>query len=270
MALTNFARVTRKAGLLFSLLPNHPREFHDRVSTFLDVNWERLWLQPPAYTASGWQEVISGMERSLGTTVQRFQDESALAEIQREVTRRIQSLSASPFALIHNADFTLAQLCYLTCRILRPAAVLETGVAHGVTSAFILKALEANDAGCLHSIDLPPLGANADEFVGILVPQDLRKRWHLHRGSSRRTLPGLLHDLGRVDVFVHDSLHTYGNMAWEFRTVAPYLGRPGVVLADDVENNAAFLEWVNQTGPAFWATLQEIEKKDLFGVSVFL
>ena len=35
--------------------------------------------------------------------------------------------------------------------------VVETGVAHGVTSRFILEALERNGRGFLWSIDLPPL-----------------------------------------------------------------------------------------------------------------
>ncbi len=82
-------------------------------------------------------------------------------------------------------------------------------------------------------------------------------------------LPTLLQQVERVDLFVHDSLHTYRNMNWEFQTVAPYLGRPAMVIADDVENNLAFLESVHRTRPAFWATVKEVEKKDLFGVSVF-
>ncbi|RMG03228.1 MAG: hypothetical protein D6735_08975 [Acidobacteria bacterium] len=70
--------------------------------------------------------------------------------------------------------------------------VLETEVGYGVTSAFILKALEVNGHGTLHSVDLPPLGCDADQFVGILIPELLKYRWQLHRGVSRRVLPSLL------------------------------------------------------------------------------
>lgn len=39
-------------------------------------------------------------------------------------------------------------------RILRPTVVIETGVANGISSAFILKALDKNNEGMLYSIDL--------------------------------------------------------------------------------------------------------------------
>jgi predicted O-methyltransferase YrrM len=39
-----------------------------------------------------------------------------------------------------------------------PNIVLETGAAYGVTSAFIVQALEVNRKGTLISVDLPPLG----------------------------------------------------------------------------------------------------------------
>lgn len=164
----------------------------------------------------------------------------------------------------------LARTCYAFCRALKLQVVLETGVAYGVTSAFILKALEVNNGGLLHSVDLPPLGHNADKFVGILIPEALKHRWRLHRGISKRVLSRLLPQLAQVDVFVHDSLHTYRNMQRELQLVTPYLARPAVVIADDVDGNLAFLEWVNSTCPAFWAILREVEKKSLFGVSVFL
>lgn len=46
-------------------------------------------------------------------------------------------------------------LLYAICRIMKPDIVVETGVAQGVSTAFILKALSANNAGGLFSIDLP-------------------------------------------------------------------------------------------------------------------
>jgi hypothetical protein len=171
--------------------------------------------------------------------------------------------------MAHNADFGLARLCYLICRALKPSIVLETGVAYGLTTAVVLKALDVNGTGLLHSVDLPPLGSEADQFVGRLIPQQLRHRWRLHRGASRRVLPSLLPQLGQVDIFVHDSLHTLRNMRHEFRSVMGYLSQPGVVIADDVDRNPAFLQLVHDTHPAFWATSEEVEKKALFGVSVY-
>ncbi|MBC7345589.1 MAG: class I SAM-dependent methyltransferase [Clostridia bacterium] len=151
---------------------------------------------------------------------------------------------------------------------MKPRVVLETGVGYGVTTAFFLKALEVNQRGTLYSMDLPPLVPGADRFVGILVPESLRSRWRLHRGLSRRLLPSLLPELGEVEIFLHDSLHTWSTMYWEFQTVMPYLTRPGMIVADDVDDNPAFLDWVNSSNPAFWALVSQAQKEGFFGVSV--
>lgn len=265
------SRKVEKAFLLASLLPKHPLEFYDRLMAPLEVRMERYSIRAGLYEPRELADVISDMNDSIGQDLDAFVHESACAEVLADVVRRIDSIrSHAPFTLAHNADFTLARFCYSVCRMLRPSIVLETGLAYGVTSAFISMALEVNGKGVLHSVDLPPLAHGADQFVGILIPEYLGHRLRLHRGVSKRVLPSLLPQLGRVDMFVHDSLHTCRNMRREFRLVAPYLGRPGVVIADDVEGNDAFLEWVNRAHPSFWATLNSERKDHLFGVGVFL
>ncbi|MBI4641065.1 MAG: class I SAM-dependent methyltransferase [Candidatus Tectomicrobia bacterium] len=270
MDLTNMSRTIGKAAMLLSLLLGRPLEFYDRVLMILAVRLKRLRARPVVYETREWQEVIRGMEKSLSKKLGTFLDEPSLAEITEEVRwRRQKNLSQAPFSLTNNADFNLARLCYIVCRATRPAIVLETGVAYGVTSAFILKALEVNGCGFLHSVDLPPLGRDTDQFVGILIPEALKHRWRLYRGMSKRVLPRLLPRLGRVDFFIHDSLHTYRNVRKEFQVIAPYLTSQSIVIADDVDKNQAFHEWVTKARPAFWATMRETEKKNLFGVSVF-
>jgi hypothetical protein len=196
--------------------------------------------------------------------------EPQMKEIEQEVMERIGSIGLSaPFTLVHNAGFSMAKCCYGLCRALRPRVVLETGVAYGVTSAFILKALKVNGEGTLHSIDLPPLGRDADSFVGALIPAELRKEWKLHRGVSKRVMPRLLTDLSRVELFLHDSLHTFSNVKRELSLVTPYLARPAVVMADDIQEHGAFLEWAQQTEPDSWFAVCEQQKEALFGVAVF-
>lgn len=146
--------------------------------------------------------------------------------------------------------------------------VLETGVAQGVTSRCILAALDADGLGELHSVDLPPLGTDVDDYVGCLVPDELRIRWTLHRGSSRRLLPPLLSRLSAVDVFVHDSLHTTRNIAFELEAVTPYLTDRAIVVADDIEANDAFERWVGATLPACCAVSRERDKPGQFGLAV--
>jgi hypothetical protein len=134
--------------------------------------------------------------------------------------------------------------------------VLETGVAWGVTSAFIAKALAVNRQGELHSVDRAPVRPDVESYIGSLVPEELRSRWTLHRGTSRRLLPPLLPDIEELSLFVHDSQHTYPNVSWELRTVTPHLRRPAAVLVDDVAANRAFEDWLERSRPAFSAVVE--------------
>jgi hypothetical protein len=239
-----------KARLLLGLLAANPVEFIDRVGAILEVNLDRL-RGAPDYPVIPWQHVVGEVTRTLGIDAASLDREIDDHRLESSMAAGIASLGADPqFALRHNADFRLARLCYIACRAVRPQAVVETGVAYGVTSSFVLKALDANNRGHLYSIDLPPLAAAAETSVGRLVPEQLRSRWTLLRGTSRRVLPSLLGQLGKVDVFIHDSLHTFRNMSAEFAGAHAHRADPFVLIADDIEANGAFAEYVERCGSA--------------------
>jgi predicted O-methyltransferase YrrM len=44
---------------------------------------------------------------------------------------------------------------YIICRVVKPMTIIETGVAAGLSTSYILYALEKNRCGELHSIDMP-------------------------------------------------------------------------------------------------------------------
>lgn len=148
------------------------------------------------------------------------------------------------------ADPALAELIYGLIRERDPAIVVETGVATGVTSAYALAALTDNgSSGELHSIDLPPLRLIADELVGLEIPPHLRARWHYYWGSSRRKLPWILSRVGRpIDLFIHDSDHSYANMMWELQTAWDSLSARGVLVADDAQMNSAVRDFSRSVG----------------------
>jgi predicted O-methyltransferase YrrM len=138
-------------------------------------------------------------------------------------------------------------LQYIAIRAFQPETVVETGVANGVSSAYILLALQKNQRGALYSIGLnDPQYLPAGKPLGWIVPEPLKSRWNLLIGDSRDLLPSLLAKLGTIDVFIHDSLHTYDHMRWEYQTAFPYLRPGGLLFSDDAAWNSAFSEYCRE------------------------
>jgi predicted O-methyltransferase YrrM len=164
-------------------------------------------------------------------------------------------------------DTMLGRLVYEVARATRPDVIVETGVATGVTSAHLLAALQDNGHGLLHSIDLPPTDMVVAGHVGAAIPNDLRHRWIYHWGASRRLLPKLLDNLHGRLMFVHDSDHTYRNMAWEIRTAWRAMSSSGVIVCDDVHLNKAFLDTANEVGGTP-RLVEQAEKRGTTGVLV--
>jgi hypothetical protein len=130
----------------------------------------------------------------------------------------------------------------------------------------VLQALQENDEGHLWSIDLPPMRPRWSEESGAAVSEDLRGRWSLVRGASRRHLPALLQELGSIDLFIHDSLHTRKTMRFELGHAWEALVPGGVLVADDADLNDAFASFAEG---AAWRRLvvQEELKPGKFGVA---
>ena len=71
-------------------------------------------------------------------------------------------------------DTSLARVAYLLIRVTHPEVVIETGVAFGISTAFVLQALRENGSGGLHSVDLPPIVDLDGDLTGRAVPTYLR------------------------------------------------------------------------------------------------
>jgi predicted O-methyltransferase YrrM len=254
-----------RAASLLRVLRRDPAEFADRVGAIVAGRMELLRHSKPDYPATAWPEFVTSLPPDLAGSFARALAEADLTGAKAAVAAAARRAPSSGIDPRHDGDLLLGRCCYAITRALQPDTVVETGVARGVTSAFILAALAANSHGLLHSIDLPPHEADGGHGIGALVPDSLRGRWHVHRGMTQRVLPRLLDKLGRVDVFVDDSLHTYRNMRMEFGSVWPRLGPRGAIVADDVEGNRAFLE-LQAAHPTGWGVCREAGKPALFGV----
>ncbi|HEV2450109.1 MAG TPA: class I SAM-dependent methyltransferase [Thermoplasmata archaeon] len=143
---------------------------------------------------------------------------------------------------------------YALTRLSGATEIVETGVPSGVSSAFFLLGLAGNGSGRLHSIDMPtrsgtsPVRLPPGKSTGWAVPPELLARWDLNLGPSQALLPELVKELGHVDLFLHDSLHTPEHLAFELETIRPRLSAGSLVLADN--NN-----WTGDAFPRFAASL---------------
>lgn len=142
------------------------------------------------------------------------------------------------------------EACYALVRLVRPRAVLETGVALGYSTSVILLALEENEAGALFSVDLPVYRPGTSGWTGAAIPGALRAsgRWHLSVGPDRRVVPELLSGVGTVDLCHYDSDKSYEGMQWTWRRVWKHLSPGGLLMADDVEAHDAFLDFSERIG----------------------
>jgi hypothetical protein len=257
-----------KALDLLSVLPRDPREFAGRLMSFGEGHVERF-RKRPVYAINAQQEALARLATNLGLDLLGYLAETTLVDIESRVRAgRLHIPADAPFQTFHNSDPVLARLSYALVRALRPKLVVETGVCYGVTSAHVLQALAVNDSGYLHSIDLPPLGKKGDDFVGWFVPNALRGRWMLHRGTSSRLLRPLLAQLGNIDLYIHDSLHTYRNMQFEFRLAWAALRGGGVLVSDDIEGNCAFAELRSAPDVLGSVVMPQDNKDSLLGVAI--
>jgi hypothetical protein len=166
-----------------------------------------------------------------------------------------------------DADPALARAVWCAVTHLRPRAVVETGVGRGISSRVILEALERNGGGGLWSVDIPALDATLRSQTGAAVPERLRECWTYVSGTSRRRLPGLLAELGEIDVFVHDSSHTERNLRFEL-TAAWERMRSGVLIADDIDRNPAFGVFAGEHPEAEAIVARAADARALFGILV--
>ena len=190
-----------------------------------------------------------------------------------------QGIQAGPesFGSWNDGDAGLVRAIWCILRHLQPARIVETGVAHGVTSRFILEALNKNGKGHLWSIDVPPVEQFLKKQVGAAVGGLYPDRWSYIKGSSRQRLPLLLSRLDQIDIFVHDSLHSERNVRFELDRAWRALGPGGVIVVDDVDANWGFKSFtetfsghrsVIADAEPLRPDLRRFNQKGLFGVIV--
>jgi hypothetical protein len=105
---------------------------------------------------------------------------------------------------------------------IKPLVVVETGVSVGVSTAFILQAMDKNGVGELHSIDPAP------------QTEIIHSRWHWWRGLSVTEMPEVYRDTGPFDIFLHDSDHGVECQTFEYELAWHMLKPDGYLISDDI------------------------------------
>jgi len=196
-----------------------------------------------------WQSMGFDLEH-INSLKEEIEQKEIKAKIQKNIARRPLPDTLIPFYLNSSVPDEEGEILYILVRSIKPDRVLETGIAYGVSSCYILEAMLENGKGTLYSIDLPPVlhKKEALQFIGITVQGELRERWRLYFGESLKVMRRLLKNLKSIDMFLHDSEHTYDYMISEFTLAWQYLRRGGIFLSDDVDWNDAFLDFSDKVG----------------------
>jgi hypothetical protein len=126
---------------------------------------------------------------------------------------------------------------YAIVRAIQPGHVVETGTHLGLGSCVIAAALLRNGHGFLTTIDIDPEAGYliGEPWAGVID----------HRTDNSVDALGKLDD---VDMFLHDSLHTYDYETEELTAVEPKLRTNAVILSDNAHQSSALSDWAERTG----------------------
>ena len=144
-------------------------------------------------------------------------------------------------------EYGWREFLFIVVRAVKPNIMIETGSFDGLSTAVILLAMEKNNKGTLFTIDLPnprlPCDIKAES--AWIVPNYLRNRLELKVGKSSEHLESIIKQIGEVDLFYHDSWHTYHTMMFEYQTIWPALSLGGLLMSEYLPNlNNAFKDFI--------------------------
>jgi hypothetical protein len=123
-----------------------------------------------------------------------------------------------------------------------PNVVVETGVANGKSTLRILESLQSQGLkeSTLYSCDIDKNVATSDllafaNFRFVLI-------------KSKEDFQTLIGRLDGIDLFYHDSDHSYEHQYFEYVTVWEKLNDGGILMSDDINWSNAFLDFCKIVG----------------------
>ena len=243
----------------------HPVQGVERVRGRIDRRGDRRELATLGKPVSDFYEAVADSAPRLHALLDLPWPCPALASFEQVWDRIVADLVSAgvrvgirSYAGWNDGDKAFAEAIWCTIGHLSPAKVVETGVAHGLTSRVVLEALERNGRGHLWSIDLPAVDSALHSEIGMAISQDLRPRWTYVPGTARQQLPRLLDELTEIDVFIHDSLHTGRNQMFELESAWSAMRDGGVAVVDDIDHSLAFRTFVDRGDQRGWLAAKHV------------
>lgn len=203
----------------------HGRETHNFTYDLAPLNQDQLcWFV----------SAVSGAEiGQVRAWVRELEDDTALfAHLKRR-------LSSNPRWRVCEREPHWARRAgwYALVRAAQPEYVIETGTHLGLGSCAIAAALLRNGHGRLTTIDIDP-------DSGCLIGEPWSSVVDCRIGDSVEVLRGLRD----VDMFIHDSLHTYEYETDELSAIEPNLRSAALILSDNARESSALSDWAQRTG----------------------
>lgn len=114
----------------------------------------------------------------------------------------------------------------------KPAVMVETGYATGLSAMHILAAMDINTKGTLFSVE-------------CFTNQDItHPRLQYRRGMSEQVLPAIAKIYPQWEMFLHDSDHEAPCQQFEFEFAWKHLRPGGILICDDYEwGNPPHFAW---------------------------
>ena len=213
---------------------------------------------------NAWTPILEKMlaeAKTVPGSEQVFERKTYIENYMRDMSAKYQAHYVPGWVNLEDALFL-----YWCIRKFKPKTIVQTGVCNGLSSAFMMLALAKNGPeGTLHVIDLAavfnpndPDWTVKDKVYGVVIPEgkssgwmvpDMYKdRFFVQNGDAKVLMPKLIDSLPSLDMFYHDSDHTYNHMMFEFREAKRKLAPGGLIFGDDISWNASVWDFADQYG----------------------
>jgi hypothetical protein len=85
-------------------------------------------------------------------------------------------------------------------------------------------------------------------YVGCVVPERLRRRWHLIRYPDFIGLKKVFRRVSTIDLCHYDSDKSYEGRAWAYVEIWSRIRPGGIFMSDDIGDNTAFRDFAIECG----------------------